>query len=36
MIVPKYSLHQVGVLADRRVGVDEDHPLLLQVLAELW
>ena len=27
-------LHQVGMLADRRVGVDEDDPLLLQVFAQ--
>ena len=34
MIVPKYCLHQVGMLAQRRVGIDEDDALLLQVLAQ--
>ena len=34
MIVPKYSLDEVGVLAEGRVGIDEDDALLLEVFAQ--
>ena len=34
MIVAEVLPHQVGMLADRRVGVDEDDALLLQVFAQ--
>ena len=33
MIVPKYCLHELGVLAQRRVHVAEDDALALEVLA---
>ena len=35
MIVPKYCLNEVLVVAQRGVGVEEDHALLLEVLLEL-
>ena len=35
MIVPKYSLHELLVLAQPRVHVEEEHPLLGQLLLQL-